>query len=236
MPSNAAFGDILTLCCLLGSQAMKRIAACFFMLLVAVATTPARAQSAVSCGCYCGITISPPCSEQACKAACGWRDGDSGRGGSQSGPARVWYCRALAPNGTTYGWGSSSSQDNARQRALSECQRRASGCTIDACRVNDPSLASAPRKTRPTAGRQSQTKVEQGWCGLCVRKLQSDINSGWASALIRSYVGQAIAGYENCKRRASGTCTAGDQLVNRLRACGSKMFAEYRNCISSSLH
>jgi hypothetical protein len=219
---------------------MKRIAlpaACLSillvaMLLIAVATTPARAQSAVACGCYCGITISPPCSEQACKNACGWRGGDGGR---QSGPARLWYCRALAPNGA-YGWASSSNQDGARQRALNECRQRASGCVIEACRINDPGLASAPPKTRSTAQGQRQTKAEQGWCELCVRKLRSDINSGWASALIRSYVGQAIAGYENCKRRAGGTCAAGDQLVNRLRACRSEAFAGYRACVSSTLH
>lgn len=32
------------------------------------------AQKVVGCGCYCGKVIPPPCSDNACKAACGWRD------------------------------------------------------------------------------------------------------------------------------------------------------------------
>src|SRR5690606_25048775 len=109
---------------------MKRFAlsvVCLAILLIAVAATSARAQSPVACVCYCGITISPPCSEQACKNACGWRSGDSGS--SQRGPAQLWYCRALAPNGA-FGWGSAPNQNQARQRALSECQKRARGCAI----------------------------------------------------------------------------------------------------------
>ena len=29
------------------------------------------------CGCYCGAVIPPPCSEEACKSACGWQSGHS---------------------------------------------------------------------------------------------------------------------------------------------------------------
>lgn len=214
---------------------MKAIAlpvACFLSLLLALAG-PALAQGAVLCGCYCGITIYPPCSEQACKAACGYDagEGGSGRGG---GSVQLWYCRALAPNGA-WGWAYSSNEATARQSALSGCRKHADGCQIEACRINDPSLAQAPTTTRPPGPGQGQTTTEQGWCGVCIRKLQNDVDSGWASGLVRLYVGQAIAGYENCKRRSGGVCAAGDQMVDRLKACGNRMFDAYRMCLSDAI-
>ena len=48
----------------------------------------------MACGCYCGITISPPCSEQACKTACGWRP--DGRGGGQQSACYPEDALALA--------------------------------------------------------------------------------------------------------------------------------------------
>jgi hypothetical protein len=200
------------------------------VILLLAPASPARAQSAVACGCYCGITISPPCSEQACKDACGWRGGAGGGGG---GSTQLWYCRALAPNGAS-GWAWSSNPATARQSALGECQQRARGCVIEACRVNDPSLARAPQGKRPTV-RGGQATPQEGWCGLCSRKLQNDVTSGWASGLIRLYVGQAIAGYQNCKQKAGGgTCAAGDRIMGALRACHAKRFSAYRDCISGS--
>jgi hypothetical protein len=41
-----------------------------FDLAAAQTITPKTA----SCNCYCGINISPPCSDDACKRACGWKD------------------------------------------------------------------------------------------------------------------------------------------------------------------
>lgn len=38
---------------------------------------------AVSCGCYCGINIAPPCSDEACKRACGWKDPSKGQSQGQ---------------------------------------------------------------------------------------------------------------------------------------------------------
>ena len=73
-----------------------------FILMLAPAA-PALAQSAVLCGCYCGINISPPCSEQACKNACGWQSGSGSGGSNQSGPAQLWYCRAVTGKGGA-GW------------------------------------------------------------------------------------------------------------------------------------
>lgn len=216
---------------------MKHLAllACLAILLLA-ALSPAQAQVPVACGCYCGTTISPPCSEQACKNACGWRGGGDNRGGSRGGRTQLWYCRALASNGAA-GWAWSGNLNWARQRALTECRQRGRRCAIEACRINDPSLARLPRGTRSSTRRHGRTTDRNGWCELCTRKLRNDVNAGWASALIRSYVGQAIAGYENCKRRAraGGTCVAGDRLVYRLRACSHWTFSAYRACISKSL-
>ena len=49
------------------------------VLLLALLAVPASAQGrAVSCGCYCGVVLSPPCSDDACKAACGYGGGSSG--------------------------------------------------------------------------------------------------------------------------------------------------------------
>jgi hypothetical protein len=35
----------------------------------------AQSSKAVSCTCYCGRVLSPPCSDSACKQACGWSGG-----------------------------------------------------------------------------------------------------------------------------------------------------------------
>jgi hypothetical protein len=69
---------------------------------------------------------------------------------------------------------------------------------------------------------------------VCTRKLQNDVYSGWASGLVRIYVGQAIAGSENCKRRAGGVCAAGDQMADELRKCSKYTFARYRECLSTA--
>jgi hypothetical protein len=217
------------------NRAVKSIALavmCSGVLLLVLAAV-AQAQVAVRCMCYCGVTIYPPCSEEACKAACGWDEGGGGRKGG-GGPAQIWYCRAVAPDGA-WGWASSSKESWARQNALAGCRKHADGCRIEDCRINDPTLAQKPpASARPAPPQQGGTAPDGGWCALCVRKLQADIDSGWASGLIRIYVGQAIAGYENCRQKAGGACEAGDQMVVRLRACGSKMFDDYRRCLTEA--
>jgi hypothetical protein len=45
------------------------------------------AGKAVSCGCYCGVMIPPPCSDEACKKACGWRGGSGGGSPAATSPA-----------------------------------------------------------------------------------------------------------------------------------------------------
>ncbi len=204
------------------------VASCLVLLLALATVAPA--QVAVRCMCYCGEYIFPPCSEEACKAACHWDPGGGSRGG-ESGPAQIFYCRAVAPDGS-WGWAYDPRESRAAQQALAGCRKHADGCRLEACRINDPSLAQAPPATAiPPPPPQDPATPEAGWCALCVRKLQADIDSGWASGLIRIYVGQAIAGYENCKRKAGGVCLAGDQMAERLRNCGG-MFDEYRKCLT----
>ena len=214
-------------------KAVVLLVASFLILVVLALASPAPAQGPVLCYCYCGLTTFPPCSEEACKTVCGYGGGEGG-GGRGGGAAQIWYCRALAPDGS-WGWAYDPNEGRARRLALSGCQKHAEGCVIEACRINDPSLAQAPSSPRPPAPGQGQTTPQQGWCDLCTRKLHNDVDSGWASGLVRIYVGQAIAGYENCKRRAGGVCAAGDQMVDRLRACGDKMFNEYRMCLSRAI-
>jgi hypothetical protein len=45
-----------------------------------VTGSPAAAQRerVAGCGCYCGKVLPPPCSDDACKRACGWREPSSG--------------------------------------------------------------------------------------------------------------------------------------------------------------
>lgn len=42
------------------------------ILLSAAWAAPLSAQSTVSCGCYCGVMVPPPCTDDACKKACGY--------------------------------------------------------------------------------------------------------------------------------------------------------------------
>jgi hypothetical protein len=216
-----------------GTMKAVALAVASFLVLVLAPATAARAQGAVLCVCYCGISILPPCSEQACKDACHYDDGRGSEG--PSGPTQTWYCRALAPNGA-WGWGYSSNPGRARQIAVGECQKRADGCEIEACRVNDPSLAQAPSRPRPPPPpAQGPMTPEQAWCDTCTRKLRNDVDSGWASGLVRLYVGQAVSGYENCKLKARGVCPAGDRLAKALRDCSRYGFDAYRQCLSDAI-
>lgn len=74
-------------------------------------------------------------------------------------------------------------------------------------------------------------------CGICHQKLMADVRKGWASLRVRSYVANALSDYENCKRKASGSCMQGDILARTIRrGCGD--FPEdvaYRACIGRIL-
>jgi hypothetical protein len=61
------------------SLGTQLIASCFLLAALlccdsaaAQSIGPAGPASKGSCQCYCGIYLNPPCSEQACKNACGW--------------------------------------------------------------------------------------------------------------------------------------------------------------------
>lgn len=64
------------------SPTMKRgvaaaLALLFFLLILQPLNgVPARAQDGgtAACVCYCGIRLSPPCGDDACKRACGWKE------------------------------------------------------------------------------------------------------------------------------------------------------------------
>lgn len=150
----------------------------------------------------------------------------------QGGSSQLWYCRAQARNGA-WGWGEFASQSDATQRALNECRNYARGrpCSIQYCR-----LGGGPAQ-RPTQAARAPRRAAAYGCDTCARKLRADLRSGWASGRLHSYVDQAIAGYENCKLKAAGSCTTGDVLVRTVRNGCSGFDAEtaYRACLGRTL-
>jgi len=62
------------------------LALIFVISIIFITELHAVEGKAVSCGCYCGVSLSPPCSEAACKRACGWKEPSSG-GGSYTQPS-----------------------------------------------------------------------------------------------------------------------------------------------------
>jgi len=159
--------------------------------------------------------------------------------GSSGGSSGTWGCLAQARNGA---WGNSwsyGSEGAARSRALSECRARAKGsaCAIAYCRTGT-SAASRPLRTGRAPAQSAAPRRRMAYaCSLCERKLRADLNAGWASARTRTYVQQAIAGYQNCKRKAAPTCTAGDILVRTIEnGCyGFPTEASFRQCIGRTL-
>jgi hypothetical protein len=55
----------------------KLLAALIFSATLFAFSPPAPAQTVAGCGCYCGKVLRPPCSDNACKQACGWNGGSS---------------------------------------------------------------------------------------------------------------------------------------------------------------
>lgn len=74
-------------------------------------------------------------------------------------------------------------------------------------------------------------------CEQCYGKLKNDIRFGFLTNRPASYVTQAVAGYENCKQKASGACTAGDGFRTAVRGCASTSFNHEgsRACVSHAL-
>jgi hypothetical protein len=175
--------------------------------------------------------------------ACVGARGPTG-GGYRDGSSGTWGCLARARNGA---WGNSwsfGSEGEARARALSECRSRARGspCSISACRTgvtaSNPMRpgASAPAQRAPAQSAPPRQRPAYS-CDLCARKLRADLNAGWASGRTISYAQQAIAGYQNCKRKARGSCDAGDLLERAVRnACfGFQDEPSFRRCLGRIL-
>jgi len=157
------------------------------------------------------------------------------RGSSSSGG---WYCIARARNGAN-GWARHyRTEAEARRRALAECHNYSKGqaCAIRSCRL-EGSGAAQTRRPSPAQTRQGRRTRPAYGCDVCHRKLMSDLRAGWASARTRTYVDQAIAGYENCKRKAAGSCLQGDILARTVRnACfGFRTEASFRACLGRTL-
>lgn len=74
-------------------------------------------------------------------------------------------------------------------------------------------------------------------CDQCYWKLKADIRFGWITGRKRDYILGAISGYENCKQKATGTCTAPDGFRTAVRGCASRSFddAGSRACVNQVL-
>ncbi len=170
--------------------------------------------------------------------ACVGAHGPSG-GGTRRGSSGNWGCLAQARNGY---WGNSweySSQSAARSRALSECRARSKGsaCSISYCRTG----ITASNPPRPPGRKPAQSTPRRKpvySCAVCAQKLRADLNAGLGSARIVTYTRQAIAGYQNCKRKATPPCSIGDILVRTVEN-GCNGFkgnqTEYRRCLGRTL-
>ena len=70
---------------------MKRVfVGMIFLLIFCLANGRLAFATGYPCGCYCGKYLPEPCSDQACKDACGWHDpaaSSAGSGSSYSAPA-----------------------------------------------------------------------------------------------------------------------------------------------------
>lgn len=170
--------------------------------------------------------------------ACVGARGPSG-GGHRGGSSGTWGCLAEARNGA---WGNSwefGSENAARSRAQSECRARSKGsaCSVSYCRTGI--TASNPLQPPGRKPAQSTPVRKPAYsCAVCAQKLRADLNAGLGSARIVTYTQQAIAGYQNCKRKAAPPCDIGDILVRTVEN-GCNGFkaddAAFRQCLGRTL-
>ncbi len=169
--------------------------------------------------------------------------GATGPRRSYHGTSGTWGCYARASNGAwgnSWSWGT---EAQARGRALSECQAKSRGrrCTVRYCQRGTSSAQRPERSgvgtSRQTTPRRTPPKRYAYSCSLCERKLRNDLLSGLGSARIQTYVRQAIAGYNNCTRKAEPPCTVGDILVRSVRnGCfGFRTDEPFRRCVGRVL-
>lgn len=151
-----------------------------------------------------------------------------------------WGCRAEASNGAS-GWlKDGATEADARQGALAYCRQHSKGraCSIKFCgfgvgeAVERPGrVTDAPAQTAP--GKKSTSITAAYDCEECHRKLRADVDKSWASARTLTYVPHALAGYSNCKLKATGACFLGDIFARSLEnGCTNfKVERDYRACI-----
>jgi hypothetical protein len=75
----------------------------------------------VQCGCYCGKTVAPPCSDEKCKSACAGQESSSSSSGSASKPAekvRNWVYIDTNHDGTSLYYDSKSVVVNREKRTF----------------------------------------------------------------------------------------------------------------------
>ena len=186
-------------------------------------------------------------------------DGGNTGGGYYSKPkGQGWFCEARARDGS-WGWGESFNKANAQSYALSERGKHANGCRITVCALGagrDYDSAKGRWRKRPGANSNANTgfkplKPSAGQqriidatkrkplydCSVCYGKLKADVNAGLGSSRIRTYVSQAVAGYNNCKLKSNRQCSRGDRLSGALSTrCLLKFGTEdYRVCIDETL-
>lgn len=199
------------------------------------------------CVAFCNEYVPPPSNNN---------NYNTGSGGYYSKPkGRGWFCEARASDGS-WGWSESAGRDSAQNIALSQCGKHAGNCRITVCSqgagknydhvkgrwLQKPSIqkrtstkkekfALSPRSTR------KNKKVVKLSCSICYNKLKADVNTGWASARIRSHVQSSLSGYNNCKRKSDNQCNAGNRISQKLSTACLLKFADsdYRVCIADIL-
>lgn len=92
------------------------------MWLVAGTTAPAQIQGTTAlCGCYCGVMLTPPCGDDACKRACGYQEPASSPAGGGYNPYQATTGAVMSSVSNAI----SSSIANAITNAFNQSQARA---------------------------------------------------------------------------------------------------------------
>lgn len=94
--------------------------------------------------------------------------------------------------------------------------------------------SAAATQVRSPEGKEKK-EPEKRACSVCSDGLARNVQAHVGNArMLQTYVDQAIAGYNNCKRKAGGDCSTGDILVRTLQnACnGFDEETAYHSCIA----
>lgn len=88
--------------------------------------------------------------------------------------------------------------------------------------------------TSPPRSTKSNEQPKTYRCGVCYDGLLRNINSKLSNNhMLSTFVDGALGYYRNCRVRAKGSCTAGDQFSDQLRVCDDQRGkdADYAVCI-----